>query len=77
MNEMQEFDQWWHESGSGLTPSRDQDQESHAKAVAKQSWNACLRHCQVTVSGVYDRGEFIAAQVIEECFEQLKSLYAE
>ncbi|MBT3042246.1 MAG: hypothetical protein KME67_05230 [Candidatus Thiodiazotropha sp. (ex Codakia orbicularis)] len=77
MSEMKEFDQWWHESGSGLTPSPDQDQESHARAVAKQYWNACLRHCQVTVSGVDDCGELIADQVIEECFEQLKSLYAE
>ena len=32
------FDDWWHETGSGIKPLEGDDMEEHAKRVAKASW---------------------------------------
>jgi hypothetical protein len=34
------FDHWWHEIGSGLTKSDDEDNETHARRVAYVAWEA-------------------------------------
>jgi len=46
MNEDQEieFNNWWHEVGSGITPLPHQDKEDHAKRVAFMSYCACLEN---------------------------------
>ena len=31
------FDEWWHETGSGIKPLEGDDMESHARRVAKES----------------------------------------
>ena len=33
-----DFEQWWHDTGSGITPENDEDQETHAKRVAFAAW---------------------------------------
>lgn len=32
---MVNFEEWWREVGSGITPNKDDDMETHAKKVAK------------------------------------------
>lgn len=37
------FDDWWDNWGSGITPRRHADMESHARRVAREAWDASLR----------------------------------
>lgn len=32
------FDDWWHETGSGINPLEGDDMEAHARRVAEVSW---------------------------------------
>ena len=35
-----EFDEWWHEHGSGIAPVPGYDMEEHANVVARFAWEA-------------------------------------
>jgi hypothetical protein len=37
--EMTDFEIWWYREGSGITPNKDDDFESHAKRVAEIAWD--------------------------------------
>jgi hypothetical protein len=35
---MDDFDKWWHETGSGISPLSFHDHEEHAERVARAAW---------------------------------------
>jgi hypothetical protein len=35
-----EFQEWWYNTGSGITPIQNEDQHEHARRVAASAWNA-------------------------------------
>lgn len=37
-----QFEQWWYNIGSGITPRPEEDQETHARRVAKAAWDAVV-----------------------------------
>ena len=37
---MSDFKTWWHETGSGIIPLSNHDQEEHAERVAQRAWDA-------------------------------------
>jgi hypothetical protein len=34
------FDYWWHNTGSGMIPRKDEEAEQHAERVAEAAWDA-------------------------------------
>lgn len=37
------FNEWWHETGSGIRPAQGTDMEAHARFVANVAWNEATR----------------------------------
>ena len=37
---MIDFEKWWHETGSGIIPLSNHDQEEHAMRVSQAAWEA-------------------------------------
>lgn len=38
-----DFERWWYEVGSGITPMKGEDRETHAHRVAEAAFEAGLR----------------------------------
>ena len=48
------FEQWWHEIGSGLIPTDNEDREEHAMRVAKLAAEAERKECAKVCDTVFD-----------------------
>ena len=38
------FDDWWHETGSGIKPLEGDDMEAHARRVAEVAWFVAMSY---------------------------------
>ena len=49
------FNEWWHETGSGIRPAQQSDMEAHARFVANAAWNAATME-RTELMGAIARG---------------------
>ena len=47
------FEDWWHNEGSGIRPGIYDDMETHARHVSEAAWNNCM--CAVMRAFMCDR----------------------
>ena len=53
------FDAWWNDVGSGLTPTKGDDQEQHARKVAEVAWMDAF----VVITQKVNKGEVLVKRV--------------
>lgn len=63
-----EFEVWWADEGSSITPNPGDDLEQHAKRVAQIAWsNGAYKATQPTDEGIYKAARALADRVADEC----------
>lgn len=77
----EDFDRWWREIGSGISPLSQHDMEQHAERVASMAWERC-EYRESMLRGEIDRIRADLAKAIEErdlaqgmfCYERVRRI---
>ena len=67
---MIDFEKWWHETGSGIIPLSNHDQEEHAMRVSQAAWEAASEQLRT------ERDE-ARREVLNAMHPDLRNFYAD
>ncbi len=52
-----DFETWWRNEGSGILPRKNDDMESHAKRIARLTWNRATYKAKANLAAYEKRKE--------------------